>query len=247
MSQTPVAASVAHFFDTLGAFLVRGEGDVDAALATLGPSRSGRARVALYRELVDAQHHRALESSFPRLRRALEARCAGSFAALATRYLVEHRCHAPHPGALGALLPAFVEREAADAALDIPGWAAELADLERLTFELACSPLRFDPEHDRLNVVHATRLYRHDVVRFARTPSTPAPERRDTAVIVFRHPRTHHVRYFTAGPSHLVVLGLETGELDASASERIASDDLDRAAASLRLAGVLGVRTRRDA
>lgn len=214
------------FFDHAGPFLVRGEGSAEAVEAVLGPSPSGTARLALYATLVERQQLEALEALFPSTRRALEACERGSFRRLGTHFARAHRSASAHPGGLGPAFVAFIGRT------EVEPWAVELADSERVRYELATSP---EPIPERgFDPVHALRRYTHDVHRI--TEALPVPSPRGVSLLYARDPQTLRVRWLELGPAELVAIGIATGTFEADEAESLGLD-LERARARLRSFG----------
>ncbi|ALN61242.1 hypothetical protein GLA29479_356 [Lysobacter antibioticus] len=81
-------------------------------------------RMALYRSLCVGAVENLLASSFPRLRRALQA---PGWQALVTRFYARHRCETPLFPEVGGELVDYLSQ--ADTS-DLPGWVAELAHFE---------------------------------------------------------------------------------------------------------------------
>lgn len=208
--------SLEAFFEALAPYLVRGEGDLERIEAALGPSPSGRARLALYPRLVLDQHRVALEGLLPATRRALEAARPGSFRRLVERHLEKNRCRGVHPSALAEGLAETVQAFSEEMA-DVP-WLEELADLELLLGWMASAPGLSAPglsrEASALPPSPAVRWYRYDVHAYVRKGQSGTPVARDNGLILGRD-RSHQLRWVRATPPSLVALGLAKGELSA--------------------------------
>jgi hypothetical protein len=234
------------FFTHAGAFLVRGEGTAESVEAALGPSPSGTARLALYARLVERQQREALEALFPATRRALEHLVPRAFAELCLRFACTHRSAIAHPGGLGAPFVAFLadptnvawieERTANDAA-----WLAELADFERVRYELATSDAPFPTGADPLVV---TRRYAHAVHRANDDSPVPRPEA--VSLLLVRVRDTLRVRWLEVGAAELVIVGVVTGQLDRDAGGRLGLSEEMLAAARERLRRVGWLRDAPD-
>ena len=131
--------------------------------ASLGPSPSGAAGFALYAELVRRQHAQLLDALFPSVARAANELRAGRWRALQTAYTHAHPPRHWEPNAFGALFPDFLE-SLAQRDPSIPGYLAELADLEFLEWQVTVAPRtsRIPGEDATLHV----RRYDHDVLAY---------------------------------------------------------------------------------
>lgn len=207
------------YFETMGTFLTRQRDDLDAVLAAVGPSPSGRARVELYVSLVDNQAFAALENFFASTRRALEVHRKGAFREACRRGLAEGRCTGRHPSRLAPGFAAGV----ASWVDDPPPWLEELADLEYTVFRMHSEP-RPRPE---------VRWYGHDVYAFSRGRGGKVPVERPQGLIFARTgPPGHHRgpgpdRFVAqdATPLRVAALGLATGELTLAEAEAMVGAD----------------------
>ena len=229
-------SDLSAFFEHAGAFLVRGQGSAEAVEAALGPSPSGTARLALYAQLVERQQREALESLFPATRRALEHVAPRSFAELATRFARTHRSATAHPGGLGAPFVAFLTKPT-NVDETVRAWSAELADFERIRYELTTSDAPF-PEED-VDPLLATRRYAHAVHRTS--DAAPVPNAEPVSLLLVRDRETLRVRWLEVGAAELVIVGVATRQLAADVGTKLglSTSDLARARERLRRIGWL--------
>ena len=229
------------FFAHAGPFLVRGEGTAEDVEAVLGPSPSGTARLALYAKLVERQQREALESLFPATRRALDHVAPQAFRELSARFARSRRSATAHPGGLGAPFVAFLADPAhaawiAEHAAGAAPWCAELADFERVRYELATSDL---PILDVFDPVLATRRYAHAVHRTS--DAAPIPSATPVSLMLVRDREALRTRWLEVGAPELVVVGILTGQLEPDVGTKlgVSESDLARARERLRRVGWL--------
>lgn len=178
-----MSGPLARFFETAGPFIF-GELDAEGMERALGSSRSGTRRLALYPELVRAQHRQAMRTLFAALGRALERVTPGLFAELVDAYLVTARSTRWNPSYLGARFADFL---AAERAHDdrIPPWAEEAADFTFLEFEVGRSASSLESSQDGVHPALAVRRYQYDVPALVHGRTSGPPRLGERTLMVF--------------------------------------------------------------
>jgi len=223
---------LATFCEEMTLFLL-GRKSADAVLDRVGESRSGRARFAVYAELV-ARQRRAVIDHFMR---PVAAALGDSFSSLRDEYLRRHPPSHWIPSEAAREFPAFVAARS-----ELPAFAAELADFAWVRYEVMCAP------HDDgvgLGRAIQVRHYDYDVVAFSREAEDAGlvrgePRRRGTTVLVTRHRQQSTLVVVTPSQAALVVLAIAAEgpppPVPPGVDDRMLLDE----ARSMQASGILG-------
>lgn len=196
------------------------------------------ARLGVYGYFCEAHRREILDRIYPHCRAAL----GGRWDELRRGYF---RAHPPHDWELNNNAEAFVAFAAARAAAgELPGWTAELADLEWWEWAVWVAPGKAPPARGRLGVAAgvALRAYRHDLCGFLAGDRAGVPERTDTVVVFWRDPATLDVQRERAAPLELLCIkaAFEGVPLEAAAQQAgVALAALEETARELVAAGIL--------
>jgi len=229
------------FFALMGKVVREGD-DGSGLAARLGESRSGRARVARYGELVRRQHVEALENFYPVLVAVLACAHDGLWAALRDAWLALHISPSRHPSGVSLAFAQWLSAPSASSAVaprSVPLWAPELAELACLQYQVATgmpSPLG----------VARVASFTHDVIATLRSNATVprrivVPRPQPSYVLVFPDTVTLGARNSRLSAIEVAVLAWFAGEVDGPMLEQLGISVPLRDATLTQLRPKLGV------